>query len=283
MNKLIVLFGALAVCFVSWSFTAFRQIDRMGSASAAAETPDCKDDFYLRKVENASFRAGEVTKYKVSYGWFTAATAEFQVGPQLSSYGGRDCYRLHGYVKTAGAGGMFYDLNNEFHSYMDKDAMIPWYYTRASREDDYRYFDTVRFFHDQQKIVGKKGTFNNVPRYTQDVMSAFYYARCLDIRNMPNGTVVDIPCFLDDEVYDLGLTVVKREVIKTKFGKMRTIKILPRMVEGRVFKADDQMEIWVTDDDNLLPVKVKSPILIGSITVELESYKNLRNPINAKI
>ena len=42
------------------------------------------------------------------------------------------------------------------------------------------------------------------------------------------------------------------------------------------------MTVWVTDDENKIPVLVESPILIGFIRAELNKYEGLRNPLKSK-
>lgn len=235
-----------------------------------------------RNIESKSFKPGERAIYRVHYGFLTAGTAEFYLEPNTVQFKGRECYKAHGYVKTSSSFEWFYKVKNEFHTYIDKNAIFPWHYTRKSKEGDYKFEDIVNFDQENNIIKGTKGVFK-VPEYTQDVMSAFYFARCLNLKNAKNGTVHRINTFLDDNVYNLGLTVIKRETLNTEFGKVRCIKIAPFMVSGRVFKDKDQMYLWVTDDDNLVPVHVESPILVGSIKCDLVKIENLKNPFDAKI
>ncbi len=77
---------------------------------------------------------------------------------------------------------------------------------------------------------------------------------------------------------DLG-----KETIKSDIGKIKCIKLRPKMVVDRVFKSENAMTIWISDDLNRIPVRVKSEIAVGSLKVDLTSYKNLRNPFSAKL
>jgi hypothetical protein len=273
------IFGVLLVLVGFGVLTAFVDLsDRQGNPQ---EIPAGTNPLE-RSMKNGAFNTGEHIRFRVHYGWIDAGTAEFMIDPKTIQYNGRECYKMHTYVKTSSVYSSFFNVKDDFHSIMDKEAILPHYYTRSAHEGDYRFKDTVHFNHANNIAKGTKGTFA-IPAGTQDFMTAFYYARCLDLRKAPNGTVYRINTFLDDVVYNLGLTVIKREVIKTKFGKMRAIKIAPIMVGGRVFKDDDQMHIWVSDDDNLMPLRVESPILIGSIACDIIEYKGLRNPVGCKV
>ncbi len=235
-----------------------------------------------RKLNTQAFQPGEKLVYRVSYGPFTAGTATFYSDPEWVNYRGRPCYRLHGIVKSAPSFEWFYKLHNEFHTYVDREAIVPHHYTRSNREGDYRFDDAVYFDHSRQQVKGVRGEFT-MPAYTQDMISAFYYARCLPLRDAPVGYVHQIPVFIDDDVYNLGLKILGRETLKTQFGRMRTIKISPMVVAGRVFKDDTQMVIWVSDDENMIPVYCESPVIVGSIKCELVEHKGLRNPMNAVV
>ena len=43
------------------------------------------------------------------------------------------------------------------------------------------------------------------------------------------------------------------------------------------------MTIWVSDDDNHIPVRIETPIIVGSIKVDLVGYENIRYPLNSLI
>jgi hypothetical protein len=115
-----------------------------------------------------------------------------------------------------------------------------------------------------------------------DMLGAFYYARRLDIRAMPDGTVVPVPVFLDDKIYDLGMKILGRETIKTELGTFRCIKITPLVVADRVFRGQEEMIMWVTDDENLIPVKITSPLIVGSVSATLVRYENLKYPLQGR-
>lgn len=89
--------------------------------------------------------------------------------------------------------------------------------------------------------------------------------------------------FLDDEVFNLYVRYIGKERITTKYGTFNTIKFSPLLIEGTIFKGGEKMMVWVSDDNNHVPVRVDSPILVGSIKVDLVDYGNLRNPFTGLI
>ena len=87
--------------------------------------------------------------------------------------------------------------------------------------------------------------------------------------------------FLDDEVYNLYIKYEGKETVKTKYGKFRAHKLKPLLLKGNVFKGGEQMTVWVTDDENRIPVRIESPISVGSIKVDLKKHENLKYPMTA--
>ena len=234
-----------------------------------------------RKVQNKAFSVGEKIEFRVHYGMFTAGTASFEVKP-LVNHKGKTCYRFFGLGKSATAFDWFFKVNDYLDSYVEINSFVPLKYRRKVDEGNFHYEDDVVYDYENQKISGKQGLFNIVEG-VQDMLSGLYYARCLDVTNMEPGTVIKIPTFLDDKIYDLGLKIIGKETIKTSLGTFKCIKITPVIVSGRVFKGNDEMKIWVTDDANYLPIRVESPIIVGTVKADIKSIKNARNIQSSKI
>ena len=66
------------------------------------------------------------------------------------------------------------------------------------------------------------------------------------------------------------------EKIKTKFGTINSMKFRPYVMSGRVFKEQESLTIWVSNDENRVPLKIQASLLIGSLKAELIQYKNLK-------
>ena len=88
---------------------------------------------------------------------------------------------------------------------------------------------------------------------------------------------------MDGQMYTLRFKYTGRETIKTDAGTFKALVIKPQLIQGRVFKDEEALTLWVSDDENKLPLLVESDIFVGSIKAELVSYKNVKNPLTAKI
>ncbi|MEN3040578.1 MAG: DUF3108 domain-containing protein [Bacteroidia bacterium] len=228
------------------------------------------------------FIPGEKLVFRVHYGWLTAGEAVFEVYPKIYTIKGLPAYVFRGSGKTASAFEWFYKVRDYMDSYVDTAQMRSLLYYRWVNEGDFHFVDTVVFDYERHEIRGRKGRFP-MKQWTMDMLGAFYYARRLNVREMPPGTVVPIPVFLDDKIYPLGMKILGRETISTELGTFRCIKITPLVVAERVFRGQEEMIMWVTDDENLIPIKITSPLIVGSISATLKSYENLKYPLTARI
>lgn len=230
-------------------------------------------------VKEPVFQAGEILKYKLKYGFITAAEGTLKVLEGDLKFEGQPTYRLSVDGVTSGTFDVFYKIRDHYDSYIDKKDLKPYFYQENIREGSYRRQDKARFNQDAKKIVANKGTFNTPTQQTFDLVSSYYFARSLDVSKMKSGDFVKLNYFLGDEVSQLEIQYVGKEVIKTKLGKIRCLKFSPSIKPGRIFRKDSRLYLWITDDGNRVPVKAEVEILVGSVVMEINSATGLKYPM----
>jgi hypothetical protein len=230
----------------------------------------------LRTITNEAFRPGEVLKFRIHYGFVNAGEAQLEVKSETKNFGGRECYQFIGTGKSVGAFDWFFKVRDRYESVVDKQAMLPWLFVRRVNEGGYIINQNVSFNHYTDSVKSDKATIS-VPDNTQDLISGFYYARTLDFTSAKEGDIFFIPGYLDDAIFPMSVKFIGREVVECDKGKFRCIKLRPMLQEGRVFRDQEDMTIWVSDDGNKIPVKIETKILVGSIKMDLVDYSNLAN------
>ena len=110
------------------------------------------------------------------------------------------------------------------------------------------------------------------------MLSSFYYLRNQKIDTLKIGEEISIDMFLDSQIYPFKLRFLGKETLKTKVGKVKTLKFRPLVQAGRIFKAQESVTLWITDDANKIPIKLSADLSVGSLRAELEAYKGLANP-----
>jgi hypothetical protein len=231
-------------------------------------------------LKNTSFKPAEKLIFKVYYNmgnvWLGAGLANFTV--KLVDLNDRKAYHIIGDGKTLRSYDWFFKVRDRYETFIDTETLLPLKFIRNVSEGGFRIYNHVNFNQVQKQAVTTNGIFK-IPDCTQDVLSAIYYARNINYDKYKPGAKIPFSMFLDDQVYNLYIRYIGKERIKTRYGVFNTIKIVPLLIEGTIFKGGEKMVVWVSDDDNHLPVRVDSPILVGSIKVDLVGYENLRNPL----
>lgn len=162
---------------------------------------------------------------------------------------------------------------------MDKQSMFPWVFVRRVHEGGYEVNQDYTFYQHKQKVSDGTKDYG-VPANVQDMISSYYYARTLDFSGAKVGDIFEFDSFVDGEVWKLKIKFLGKETIKIRNGKFRCLKFCPIIQTGRIFKKEEDLTVWISDDLNKIPLLAKANILVGSIKMEVTDYQGLRNPIS---
>ncbi|WP_018476908.1 DUF3108 domain-containing protein [Pontibacter roseus] len=239
----------------------------------------------LRTIPNESFTAGELLKYKVHYGPINAAEAVIDISPNLHRINDRPTYKATVYGKTTSSFDLFIRIRDTWQSYIDTAAILPQRSFRNIEEGSYRKRETVDFNHynNTAKVESKKrnrdkrNSSHKIPTHAQDIVSGFYYLRTLDYDRMTPGEKFTVKGFFDEEVFDMVVTYKGRENISTKAGTFRAIKLIPKMPKNKLFKGEDAVTVYLSDDKNKIPVLIQADMFVGAVKVDLYEHRNLRH------
>jgi hypothetical protein len=219
-------------------------------------------------------------RYKMNYsGFLRAGTAILEI--EETSLKGEKVFHAKGTGWTSGMIKWFFKVDDVYESYFDRDTIKPYVFKRKIDEGGYKKHRVTNFDYNAHKayvqdFLKQKDTtfpFSNV----QDILSSFYYLRNQDVKGMKKGDEIAIDLFMDLQVYPFKLRFLGKEILKTKFGKVNTLVFRPLVQSGRIFKAQESVTIWITDDENKIPIKMKADLAVGSLRAELEAYKGLAN------
>lgn len=237
----------------------------------------------VRKIENRAFREGEVLKFKLHYGFINAGIGELRVMDRAVNVGGKECLHVVATGRSINSFDWFFKVRDRFETYIDKQAMVPWKFAKDVYEGGYAFKDDYRFDHHANIVhVNEKQQFQ-IPHYTQDIVSSFYFARTLDFKSARKGDTFEVPMFMDNELHRFKFRFVGREIVDLGIGKFRVMVFMPLVMKGRVFKNEEDLIVYVSDDENKIPLQIKANILIGSVKMTITDYSGLRNPMTAKI
>lgn len=243
----------------------------------------------LRSVPNTSFTKGEVLQYKVHYGLINAAEATIEVSNDLQRVNERPCFKATVTGRTTGSFDVFLRIRDTWRTYIDTASIMPQKFFRNIEENNYRRRETVDFDHfkdvaqverhgkDKNKI--KRGTYK-VPDNVQDIVSGFYYLRTINYDQRRVGEVIHLQGFFDEEVFTLDVIYKGRETVATKAGTIRAIKLIPKMPNNKLFKGENAISVYLSDDRNKIPVLIQAEMLVGAVKIDMYKYQGLKTRLN---
>jgi hypothetical protein len=235
-----------------------------------------------RRVVNTSFGPGEHIEYRVHYGIINAAEARVDVAPTIYSVNGRPCYQVNVFGRTTGAFDMVTRVRDTWRSYIDTAAILPQKFYTNIQENSYRKEENMTFNHVTNTVKAEERNEKDlfkVPDNVHDVVSSYYFLRTIDFNKIGVGTLIEMPAFYDDVVYNMKVKYRGKETIKTKFGKINVIKLSPILSANGFFKGEDSLLMWVSDDVNKVPVKVQVELAIGSLDMDIKSCSGLKQAL----
>lgn len=234
----------------------------------------------FRKVENNAFKVGEKLTFDVKYGFVTAGIATFYI-PKIKRISGREAYHVTFEVNTVPSFDWIFKVRDRYETYLDVEGLFPWRFEQHIREGSYSR-DFSAFF-DQRKGKAKtsEGEYD-IPKYVNDIVSAFFLARTFDYSKMKVDDRVNLKNFYKNKVYELDVKYHGKETVEVSAGKFECIVIEPLVQEGGLFKSEGSILVWMTNDALKIPVKVKTKVIIGAIDGELTGYEGLAGKITSK-
>jgi len=228
------------------------------------------------------FKDGEWFEFRIHYGIFNASYASLSLQKEI--FDGKEVFHAKGYGRTTGLARWFFKVEDHYETFFDAQNGRPYKFIRNIDEGGYTKDLEILFDHTTQKahINDKKKKEQlelPIAPNAQDLLSCLYYLRHFyPEKDIAVNESFSINMFFDQENYVFQLKFLGRETIDTKFGKVPCLKFRPMVQSGRVFKEQESVTLWVSDDQNKIPLRIQADILVGSISADLENFKNLKYP-----
>lgn len=242
-------------------------------------------------VTDPVFNAGEMITYKLFYNWNFVWLSAGEVIFEVKDEG--NFYHIEVTGRTYPSYEWFYKVRDKYHSYIDKETLLPKIYIRDIQQGSYFHYEKIEFDHKNKKMTsytGKsmkdvKSTVLDMDQNCFDLVSTLYHLRGHNLSEFKKNKSIGFQMVLDNKIYNLGLRLEK-EINKFHIkerGNYRTLQCSGNVVQGQVFGKNTQIKVFVGDDENKLPLLIESPLSVGSVKAILISEKNLKHPLKSKL
>lgn len=228
---------------------------------------------------NKPFKSGEKLVYVARFGFIHAGEATFSLTEK--SFEGENVFYAKALANTIGLADRIFKVRDIYESYFDYNSGLPYLAIRNISEGNYRYYNEVRYNHQKNRVISQKSGVHEVPENIFDMLATFYYFREAMLNDISAiGDDIKFDTYFADEIFPLKMRYAGDETIKTKLGKFKAMKFSPVVEPGRIFDSEDDVTIWISKDENFVPLKIRIDLIIGSIKCDLTEYSGLQYPLN---
>jgi hypothetical protein len=181
-------------------------------------------------------------------------------------------YHMRG--RTTGLVDKIYEVNDVFDTWVDTGTYLPVRSVRSVKEQKYRFYDEVVYDHVNDSLFSLKSGRKKVPDHVNDIVSVFFYIRQNKyFEALLAGEKIQIPVYHGDELFLMHLEYLGIETIDTKIGRKQCYVVSPKVPTGKLLKGSDGLRIYITKDENRLPIYAEFDLVLGTLKCELVSYK----------
>ncbi len=244
---------------------------------------------------NLAYRSGEKMYFTMHYNWgmINSDIGSAVVSLDEVDFNGQKAFRCSVSGRTTRLYDLFFKVREEFCSWFTVDGLRPLKFTRDTHEGKYIARNTYIYDWDAAEpyiaadvytsSTGQKNLQLPLTRCTFDLPALFFFARNIDMDKVEAGRRYPMTFAIDDEIFNVHFIFYGRETVNVKgLGKVNAIKFSARLIAGEVFNGDTDVMIWISDDENKVPVCFEAPILVGTASGRMSGYEGLKYPLNIK-
>lgn len=245
-----------------------------------------------------AYGAGERMKFTMHYTWgsLDSDIGFGEVSLDTLRIGGEKCFRCKVSGQTTKLYDLFFKVRENFVSCFTCDGLRPVRFTRDTAEGKYIAKNTYKYiwnsadpyidvdYYTRGGHGGEKSQRLTLPlnKDTYDLPALFFFARNMDFDKVTPGVRYPMTFAVDDEVYHVYFILYGKEKKKVKgLGHVDAIRFGALLLAGEVFNGEAEMTIWISDDDNRIPVFFEAPILVGTVNGRLMSWEGLKHPFTS--
>lgn len=252
------------------------------------------------------FKTGEKIEVTLNYKWgISADIATLSFNLQQINEEGKPCFHIVLNARTNRFFDSFYKVRDIYESKFEMD-MDPVYAMRSVHEGNFVAFNEYKWSTDKKTLHAKVekstmaapvDTVFKSSETIRDIINFVYSIRTSDIKALKAGKPASLLVALDRNVTRATLSYVRNETRQIDgLGKFNTVCLamtLKRVAnvetEGSklaVPTGDDlknTVYIWLSDDENRLPLYISVPISVGKLEIRATNLENVKYPLTSKV
>ncbi|GHV23032.1 hypothetical protein FACS189428_5970 [Clostridia bacterium] len=249
------------------------------------------------QAQELPFQNGEELDYTIRYKYgvvvMKAATARYRLN--TTTYRQQQALKSSLDFKTNSFFDKVLTIRDTLAAYASMPNLTPLYHTRSVNEGSSHYTEEMwirkhgNSFTEISVKRMKKGevridTTMSVKNPGYDFLNIFLYVRNMDYSKWNTGDTRNITAFMGDRKVNIIIRYAGQAILEKGDNlKYNTFRLTIDITDEVFSEAKNAMEVWISNDGNHIPLKLKAKLKIGAAEAEIASYKNLKFPLTSEI
>jgi hypothetical protein len=219
-------------------------------------------------VRPVPFGPGENMTFKAKWGIFGSVGQGSIIVEAVDTVHGHPTYRLAFRIK---GGVIAWKMDDVQRSWLDVGSLFARRFDQKLNQTTYKRDRVLEFFPEEMMWRRTNGNEEGVLASAEplDDVSFLYFARTLPLEP---GATYTLQRYFRESGNPVVAQVLRRERIKLGDREYDTVVVRPIIRTRGIFSEGGEAEVWITDDDERIIVKLRAKASIGTLTMELESY-----------
>jgi hypothetical protein len=243
------------------------------------------------------FQNGEELHYDIHYKYglvmVKAGTGKYRINE--TTYNEKVAYKSSLDFKSTSFFDKIFKIRDTLNSYISAPELVPLFHSRCVNEGNAHYKENIWIYNQSDtyskvRVVREKNntirmdTILDANNLGYDIMSVIMFVRTLDYSAMEPGNSLQVTIFMGKDVINVIARYMGQSVLeKSDKIKYKAIKLNIDVADSAFKESKNSMEVWISDDKNKIPLKLKAKLKIGSGEASLSSFKNLKYPLTSEI
>ncbi len=243
------------------------------------------------------YHPGEELEYRVSYRAKYFPNTEIgsvEVTTEAVTEDATPFYKVVGVGRTLPTYRWFFNMEDRYTIHIDPTTMRTERFRSDILEGSYT-FESSYDYDWENRLVHTRWSSRKRPYKektipltdaSMDAISLFFNMRSAKADSFNQGEIGTLEMVLEDTVRRINYRYLGRETKKIRnMGKFRTLKFECQLgtTEGYSFTDGSVFTLWISDDENKIPLAIESPIRIGSIQAYIYRFEGLKYPLKSRI
>jgi hypothetical protein len=220
----------------------------------------------------------ELLEYRIHLGFINAAKATVKSSPNVTILQSMPTRKIEIEGKTIGILDMFSPVIDYWSANLAIETRLPLKTEMRKIEGRYKKNEVVIF--DQNQGLAKIYSPQNAPvnktvpisKGMMDLIGGYFFLRDKNLTQMRVAQSLNAKILFDGTIYDILFIVKGFENVDGKLGTKKCIRTSLVLPKNNMFKDEDAIRLWISQDKYQIPFKMEVNLKIGFLSIDLENY-----------